>query len=182
MKISSFLPILFVLFLYAGNLYAQDPTTADANVTVSANVFTELTVTVNNNVDFGNIGTNDGPYYLSTGVTGDSGNDGIVSGETIGQITFSGEDGEGVTISVTQQAILSDGSNTLNLDETIGDQGADAVLTTPGTITLGTNTNNTGDYILLIGGSLDDATVSGTYTTGNTGGQVLIINGDYTSI
>ncbi len=59
MKRLSILPIILLLVcFYTVDLHAQDPTTADANVTVSANVFTALTVTVNNNVDFGQIETN----------------------------------------------------------------------------------------------------------------------------
>lgn len=188
-KTSFFLIALLFLAGTSTALYAQS--SADANVDVSALVDASLTVAVDQDVEFGNLSASPGGnYYLSTSVTGDNADANLGTGSQVGQITFSGLDGEEINITVSQSAVLtdSDGANDLDLAETIGDPNNDALLYDTGvagttTIEIGSGGNAAGDAVLEIGGELDEATTSGVYSTGNGGGaQQLIINGEYTSI
>jgi hypothetical protein len=149
-KTGFLLTALFVLT--SGSLFAQ------TNVTVNAEIAAALDITVNNDLNFGLL-TAEEDGYLSTGATGETANQGIISGEQLGDITITGADGEDIVVTFPASVTLTRQAGTTGIDLTYtpnlsyDNGGTQTSITSGGTnITLD---EAGGSKNILIGGGVD---------------------------
>lgn len=164
--VSIFTAFAFIL-LFNGGAFAQD-------VTVSANVLTEITSTVNNSVSFGEIQQNSSPNIDPTGSNTDAPNG------THGKITVTAQSSTQLIVDWDQTTVtLGDGSSTPNTmdfspsvygNSTDNASGASSI--TKGTASTATATSSGGNLYIYVGGSLTVASsqTTGTYTSASADG------------
>lgn len=169
-KLSSLIIALFVLT--AGTAFGQ------TNVNVTAEVLAEITAT-GSDVSFGNVEQNSVAEVQAN--ADDPTTSTNASNPVAGALTITAA-AQDYSVSVTQPAVLSDGSatpNTLTFTHRVF-HGANNVTTdTDGT---GYVVTGGGNQTLDIGGQLQSATVAGSYSTASTGGQPLIFEVAYSSL
>lgn len=172
-KISLLLTALFTLT--AGSLFAQ--TSAEANVTVNAEIAASLDITVNQDLNFGLLNAEE-DGYLSTGAAGELDSQGIISGEQLGEIAITGADGEDILITFP---------GTVNLVRQSG-TGNDLTYTPSLSYTLGTVQTSIDSGVTnveLNGGSVDILIGGGVNSNGEASGTfegTLLVEAAYVSI
>lgn len=166
-KLSSLLIALFILT--AGTAFGQ------TNINVTAEVLAEISVT-GSDVSFGNV--EQGSIAEVQANADDPTTSTNASNPVAGSLAITAA-AQDYTVSVTQDAILGDGTNTLTFTHRVFHGASNVTADADGT---GYVVTGGGNQTLDIGGQLEAATVAGSYSTGNANGQPLIFEVAYSSI
>lgn len=175
-KAISILSVLALTLIFSGTTIAQ-------TISATATVKSEISITNVTNMDFGNVGQNSNPTLDPNGSNSEVG-----ATASIGDLDISaygGSQGD-LVISWNTDVTLSDGTNTMALNEdvdgyTSDTPGSASDLTTSGGTTV--TTDASGNYYLFFGGDItvqgSTNTPTGTYNTSNSGGIPLTVEVQY---
>ena len=158
--------ILSFLAVFSAGAFAQTGNTDNATVTASATVLSDVSITTNSNIDFGNIL----PDVTATVDPTGSSHTNLLGSPTVGQVTIAGTGTYNVliTVSTTQIDLEETGAGTATIPFTPSYVGHESTQGSATALSNGTNTRALvgGAYIVWVGGSIDaTGATGGTYTS-----------------
>lgn len=166
-----------IFLLVADNIFGQTTATLQAEAVIQ----TQISVANTANVDFGII-SGDENAYLSTGVTGESSNSGIISGQSLGSFDLTGSGDVTLTWSNATLAKSDDNTATMPFVPYLSyDLSSTQTEITSGTTEI---TLSGTPLTVSVGGELQDVAekASGTYNTSSDGGSALEVTIAYVTV
>lgn len=159
-RLSSLIPILALVLVFSSDALGQ---AGSVDVTATATIVSALNTNVDSDLNFGEIPSNFSGVSISPDASGDGNftESNTGSGSSLGQVTIdTGGNQQTIYLTVNNPTTLTSSSTPTNIGfnaDYVGEEGTDLSSASSEEVTTDDdNTNGTYDFVIYLGGNLDD--------------------------